>query len=108
MVYSDHNPPHFHAEYAGQNFQVYLLCSRWHGSAAGCGLAGAPGRCFCSSTDVPTTHWAYPYVEKAAAEGVVTGVGNNRYNPSGTVTCAEFCTMLVWAFRPENLDDYES
>lgn len=48
-------------------------------------------------TDVPTTHWAYAYVEKAVAEGYVTGVGNNRYNPSGTITYAEFCTMLVRA-----------
>ena len=48
-------------------------------------------------------------MEKAAAEGFVTGVGNNKYNPSGTVTYAEFCTMLVRAGEEYlSLDDFES
>ena len=39
-----------------------------------------------TSNDVPASHWAYPYVEKVVAEGLVSGVGDGKYNPSGNVT----------------------
>lgn len=46
-------------------------------------------------TDVPATHWAYSFIEQAAADGIVAGVGNGKFNPSGTVSNAEFCTMTA-------------
>lgn len=46
-------------------------------------------------TDVPTTHWAFSSIEQAATDGIVEGVGNNKFNPSGTITVPEFTTMLV-------------
>lgn len=46
-------------------------------------------------TDVPTTHWAFASIEQAAADGIVEGVGNNKFSPSGTITVPEFTTMLV-------------
>ena len=46
-------------------------------------------------TDVPTTHWAFASIEQAAADGIVEGIGNNKFNPSGTITVPEFTTMLV-------------
>lgn len=41
------------------------------------------------------THWGQPYIELAAAKGIVEGVGGNRYAPDKTVTRAEFAAMLV-------------
>ena len=53
-------------------------------------------------TDVPSTHWAYAYIERAADEGWMNGVGNNQFNPGGTVTNAEFFTMLGRAYYAED------
>lgn len=52
--------------------------------------------------DVPTTHWAYQSIESAADKGWVNGVGNGRYNPDGSVTGAEWMTMLTRAFFNSN------
>lgn len=49
-------------------------------------------------TDVPATHWAYSYVEKASNNELVSGVGNNKYNPDRTVSNAEWATMVVNLF----------
>ena len=60
--------------------------------------AGAAGAAF---TDVPQDHWANPYVEAMTQKGVVTGVGNGRFNPDGNLSTAEFAVMLTQAFCPE-------
>ena len=60
--------------------------------------AGAAGAAF---TDVPQNHWANPYVEAMTQKGVVTGVGNGRFNPDGNLSTAEFAVMLTQAFCPE-------
>ena len=52
-------------------------------------------------TDVPASHWAYTYIERAADEGWMNGVGSNQFNPGGTVTNAEFFTMLGRAYYAE-------
>ena len=46
-------------------------------------------------TDVPATHWAYSFIEQAAADGIVAGVGNGKFNPGGTVSNAEFGAMAA-------------
>ena len=50
--------------------------------------------------DVPTTHWAYSYVERAAAEGAVSGSGNGMYNPDRNLTRTEFMIMMTRVFYP--------
>ena len=45
-------------------------------------------------SDVDPNHWSYPYVEWAAERGFVKGVGEGRFNPNGTVTRAQFVTMI--------------
>lgn len=57
-------------------------------------------------TDVPETHWAYSYVEKAAENGWVTGVGNGKFGVDNQVTYAELSTMLVRAFMADYLEHY--
>lgn len=54
-------------------------------------------------TDVPSDYWANKYISAAAANGWVSGVGNNQYNPSGTVTFAQYVVMLTRAFYPEEV-----
>ena len=66
--------------------------------------AGAAGAAF---TDVPQNHWANPYVEAMTQKGVVTGVGNGRFNPDGNLSTAEFSVMLTQAFCPKEVADPE-
>lgn len=66
--------------------------------------AGAAGAAF---TDVPQNHWASPYVEAMTQKGVVTGVGNGRFNPDGNLSTAEFSVMLTQAFCPKEVADPE-
>jgi hypothetical protein len=44
--------------------------------------------------DVPETHWANAYIAAAFERGITQGVGDYKFNPSGTVTRAMFVTML--------------
>jgi lysophospholipase L1-like esterase len=46
-------------------------------------------------------HWAQPEIEFLAAKGVVHGVTDGRFNPSGAVKRSEFAVMLVRAFGLE-------
>lgn len=48
--------------------------------------------------DVPVTHWAHNAITDMAERGIVKGVGDNKFAPSGTVTYAEFVTMLTREF----------
>ena len=44
------------------------------------------GPATASFSDVPTTHWAYKYVEYAVDEGVVGGYAGGTYRPTLAVT----------------------
>ena len=64
-------------------------------------IARFPNGVFASQTtftDVPTTFWAYDYIERAAADGAVNGVGNNKFNPNGTLTVAQWMVIVTRAF----------
>ena len=57
-------------------------------------------------TDVPETHWAYSYVERAAENGWVSGVGNGLYGVDRQVTYGELALMLGRSVYPELIDWY--
>ena len=61
-----------------------------------------------SFSDVPTTHWAYPYVSRAAENGWVKGVGNNQFAPNDTLTFAGFYAMVVPIFAADELAAYQA
>lgn len=44
--------------------------------------------------DVQESNWAYDYVDFASVREIVNGIGDNVYNPDGTLTRAMFVTML--------------
>ena len=46
-------------------------------------------------TDVPATHWAYADLRTAVSHGWVNGYPDNTFRPSGTLTRADFVTMLA-------------
>ena len=52
--------------------------------------------CFAKSfTDLDNTHWAFNYVDKLSNNGVINGYEDGTFNPSGTVTRAEFIKLIV-------------
>lgn len=61
-------------------------------------------------TDVPTTHWAHANIERACSDGVMAGTGGNAarytgvFSPSGTLTEAQFVTILTRGFFPTELE----
>lgn len=48
-------------------------------------------------TDVPEDKWYYKAVSAMANGGLVAGVGDNKFNPDGTLTIAQFCQILARA-----------
>ena len=55
--------------------------------------ATAPGE--PTFTDVPKSHWAYEYVETAAAANVVNGTAKGVFSPEETITTQQTAKMLV-------------
>lgn len=57
-----------------------------------------------SFSDLPASHWAYDSVERAYADGILTGTsydagtGERRFSPGSTLTLAEFLTVVARAF----------
>lgn len=50
--------------------------------------------------DVPDTHWAYSSIRSMSEKGVMMGLGNGRFKPEGTITRAEFITVVTRAMVP--------
>ncbi len=60
-------------------------------------LSAMVGSAFAASpsfTDVPESHWAYSYVERASGSGIVNGVGDNLFKPSSSLTAAQYLAMF--------------
>ena len=59
--------------------------------------------------DVPSTHWAYSYVERAYSDGAISGTGGDPakgtgvFDPDAKMTYSQFLTMLMSAFYPEEM-----
>lgn len=49
----------------------------------------------CPFTDVPT--WAKPYVGYCYSEGLVVGIGNNKYGSTNKASKLDYCTVLLRA-----------
>ena len=66
------------------------------------------GFCTCTASarsfsDVPSSHWAYNYIEEAVEKGFVNGVGSGKYDPNGQISNAQFITMMTRAFAKDKL-----
>ena len=60
------------------------------GSKAADALAGG-----ATFTDVASTRWSAGFVGYCAQAGVVTGVGNSKFDPAGQLTALQFGKMLL-------------
>lgn len=54
-------------------------------------------------TDVPDSHRASSSITEMADKGIMSGIGNNLFAPSNTLTGAEFVTMIVRHFYEDKL-----
>lgn len=72
-------------------------------------FATAPGTTV-HFTDVPTSHWAYSFVERAYSDGSIAGTGGDAskytgvFSPDATLTEAQFITILTRAFFPDDVE----
>ena len=46
-------------------------------------------------TDVPASRWSYPYIKELYEAGVVSGTSATTFEPTGSVTRAQFVTFLA-------------
>ncbi|NYZ77831.1 S-layer homology domain-containing protein, partial [Candidatus Micrarchaeota archaeon] len=46
-------------------------------------------------TDVPTTHWAYAFIETLYNKGISSGCGNGKYCPDQAISRAQFTVLMV-------------
>lgn len=65
-----------------------------------CTPALAAGKAF---SDVPAGVWYTKYIERAAANKWVSGVGGGKYQPNAHVTYGQFCTMIANALYPQDV-----
>lgn len=54
--------------------------------------------------DVPSSHWAAPYVEAAVSAGFVSGYLDGTFRPSNTITLAEGVVMVLRLLGYQNSD----
>lgn len=55
-------------------------------------------------TDVPQSHWAYPYVMAMTERGVMTGMGGGAFAPEESMSTAQFSVVLSVAFCVDSVD----
>lgn len=60
-------------------------------------------------SDVPTTHWAYPYIMSCVQHGAIAGTttpvnGIGTFNPGGKVTLSQFITVLTRLIAADKID----
>lgn len=60
----------------------------------------------CPFADVPSSHWAKPYVAYAQAQGLTDGTGPNRFSPDEAITCQQFGTFLLRALNYQEGTDF--
>lgn len=50
-------------------------------------------------TDVPKSHWAYPYVAYAYQNGLTSGTSATTFSPERAITCQHYATFLMRALN---------
>lgn len=48
-------------------------------------------------SDLPSSHWAYPYVKQLAENGIIGGYDDGTFKPNKNVTREEFVKMIIGA-----------
>ena len=79
------------ATVARDQMSVFLLRAKY-----GAGYSPPPATGLFS--DVPQSHWAAPWIEQLAREGITAGCGGGKYCPSATVNRDQMAVFLVRTF----------
>ena len=58
-------------------------------------------------SDLPSTHWAYEYVNYLSDNGIINGYENNTFRPNNNVSRAEFIKLITSANKGEEYFNYE-
>ena len=53
-----------------------------------------------SFADVPAGYWAYPYIEYAAEQGIVTGLPGGKYEPGSVVNRGQMAVFVARCIAP--------
>lgn len=61
------------------------------GRMEGVDITQYPGTSF---SDVPAGRWDSPYINWAASNGIVNGVGGGKFNPTGAITVEQYCAIV--------------
>ncbi len=67
-------------------------------------LLPAAARAAASYPDLPSTHWAYEDMDKAARLGIIKGTDDGRMAPEDTLTWGQYLVMLTRTFYPDAYD----
>ncbi len=67
-------------------------------------IAGQTMAAEAGFTDVKKSSWAYDSIQKAVADGIVTGYPDHSFHPAQSVTQSEWLAMLERAYQPEDLN----
>lgn len=59
-------------------------------------------------TDIPADSWCHDAVEAAVENGIVSGVGNNRFAPDQTITREEMAVILSKVLKCKNISSTET
>jgi hypothetical protein len=73
---------------------VFLLRSKYGGGYNPPAVGASTG-----FSDVPTSHWAAPWIKQLTAEGITGGCGTGIYCPESPVTRAQMAVFLVKTFN---------
>ena len=73
---------------------------------------GLPQKSVSVFNDIKPTDWYYEYINTAYSYGIVNGVTETEFNPNGTITTEQACTMVCRAAKlcgiENKLDDIAS
>ncbi len=73
-----------------------------------CTLTAGASAASVTFRDVPSSYWGYPYITKAASNGLVSGLGDGRYGPQETLSNAHFVTMVCGMFYEDEVSAQSS
>lgn len=79
---------------------------------SGCLLSGsavaATTATAATFSDVPSNHWGYTFVTRAAKEGIVSGLGNGKFGVEDKLSNAQFVAMVCNLFYKDDVMTYQN
>ncbi len=101
----DLSSPWWTVNNGSNNYQVFISTGstptpdqlRWGGLRIRYKLQVSPAPGVASFSDVPTSHWAFQWIEALKASGITQGVTPTTYEPESNVTRAQMAVFLAKA-----------